>query len=110
MSAAEFGTQNLFRPLSQIRVGLEGRKEREIAAQFIALCKPVADQFQSWLDLGLWKLIHQVMKFVAHRAHGLTLWEAGLRGLSLHQAIARIEERLVQPLTEDGKERAGRGA
>jgi hypothetical protein len=32
MSAAEFGAENLLRPLSQIRLGLKGGEERQVAA------------------------------------------------------------------------------
>jgi len=65
MSAAEFGAENLLRPLSQIRLGLEGCEERQVPALLAVLCHPAANQLQGWPQLSLGKLIHQVMEFLA---------------------------------------------
>ena len=69
MSAAEFGAENLLRPFSQIRLGLERREERQLPSLPAMLRYPTADQLQGWLDLILGKLIHQLVEFLAHRAH-----------------------------------------
>ena len=73
MSAAEFGAENLLRPLSQIRLGLKGCEERQVTPLFGMLCHPAADQLQGWPQLSLRKLIHQMMEFIAHRAHERSL-------------------------------------
>jgi hypothetical protein len=69
MSAAEFGAENILRPLSQIRLGLKRREERQVPSLPAVLRDPAADQLQGWLKLILGKLIHQLMEFFAHRAH-----------------------------------------
>ena len=69
ISAAEFGAENLLRPFSQIRLGLERREERQLPSLPAMLRYPTADQLQGWLDLILGKLIHQLVEFLAHRAH-----------------------------------------
>jgi hypothetical protein len=61
MSAAEFGAENLLRPFSQIRLGLERREERQLPSLPAMLRYPTADQLQGWLDLILGKLIHQLV-------------------------------------------------
>src|SRR6516165_5139268 len=61
MSAAEFGAENLLRPLSQIRLGLKRCEERQVPSLLAVLCYPAADQLQGWPQLSLWKLIHQVL-------------------------------------------------
>jgi len=68
-SAAEFGAENLLRPLSQIRLGLKRREEGQVPSRPAMLCDPAADQLQGWLELILGKLIDQLMEFLAHRAH-----------------------------------------
>jgi hypothetical protein len=73
MSAAEFGAENLLRPLSQIRLGLKRCEERQVTPLLGTLCHPAADQFQGWPQLSLGKLIHQMMEFIAHRAHERSL-------------------------------------
>jgi hypothetical protein len=69
MSAAEFGAEDLFRPLGQIRLGLERCEERQVPALLAVFSYPAADQFQGWPELSLGKLIDQVMELFAHRAH-----------------------------------------
>ena len=61
MSAAEFGAEDLLRSLSQVRLGLERREERQVPSLPTMLRYPATDQFQSWPDLVLGKLIHQLM-------------------------------------------------
>jgi hypothetical protein len=73
MSAAEFGAENLLHPLSQIRLGLKRREERQVSPLAAVLCYSAADQLQGWLELILRKLIHHLMKFLAHHAHGRIL-------------------------------------
>ena len=73
MSAAEFGAENLLRPLGQIRLGLKGCEERQVTPLLGMLCHPAADQLQGWPQLSLRKLIHQIMEFIAHRAHERSL-------------------------------------
>jgi hypothetical protein len=68
-SAAEFGAENLLRPLSQIRLGLKRREEGQISSRPAVLCDPAADQLQGWLELILGKLIDQLMEFLAHGGH-----------------------------------------
>lgn len=55
-----------------LRLGLEGREERQVPALLAVFCHPAADQLQGWPQLSLGKLIHQLMEFLAHRAHGRT--------------------------------------
>ena len=62
MSAAEFGAENILRPLSQIRLGLERREKRQIPSLPAVLCHPAADQLQGWPKLILGKLIHQLCR------------------------------------------------
>ena len=73
MSAAEFGAENLLRPLSQIRLGLERCEERQVPSLPAVLRYSTADQLQGWLDLVLGKLIHQLVEFLALRPSG-ALW------------------------------------
>jgi hypothetical protein len=68
-SAAEFGAENLLRPLSQIRLGLKRSEEGQVPSRPAMLCDPAPDQLQGWLKLILGKLIDQLMEFLAHRAH-----------------------------------------
>lgn len=68
-SAAEFGAENLLRPLSQIRLGLKRSEEGQVPSWPAMLCDPAANQLQRWLELILGKLIDQLMEFLAHRAH-----------------------------------------
>ena len=69
MSAVEFGAEDLLCSLGQIRLGLKGCEERQVATLPAVLCHPAADQLQGWPKLSLGKLIHQLMQFLAHRAH-----------------------------------------
>ncbi len=55
MSVAEFGTENLLCPLSQISLGLKRRKEGQIPALPTTwLSDPSADQLQGGLELIFW--------------------------------------------------------
>jgi hypothetical protein len=53
MSAAEFGAENLLRPLSQIRLSLKGCEERQVSALLGMLRHSAADQLQGWPQLSL---------------------------------------------------------
>jgi len=76
MSAAEFGAEDLLRPLCQVRLGLKGGEERQLSSLPAVFCHPAADQLQGWPELSLGKLVHQLMKFLARRAHGYILRSA----------------------------------
>src|SRR5215471_1425670 len=78
MSAVKLGAKDLLRPLSQIRLGLKGCEERQIPTLPAMVCHPAADQLQGWPQLSLRQLIHQVMEFLAHRAHGRILRAIGI--------------------------------
>src|SRR5881275_1774055 len=82
MSVAEFGAENLLRPLSRIGLGLKGCEEWQVSPLAPLLCHPTADQLQGWPQLSLGQLIHQVMQFLAHHAHGRILRAAGLSAAS----------------------------
>src|SRR5215469_17226711 len=82
MSAVKLGAKDLLRPLSQIRLGLKGCEERQIPALPAMVCHPAADQLQGWPQLSLGQLVHQVMEFLAHRAHGRILKAANVNAAS----------------------------
>src|SRR5215472_10182044 len=88
MSAAQFGAENLLRPLSQILLGLKRCEERQIPALPAMVCHPASDQLQGWPKLSLWQLIHQVMEFLAHRAHERILRAAGISAASRPRQVA----------------------
>src|SRR6516165_80130 len=83
MSAVELGAKDLLRPLSQIRLGLKGCEERQIPALSAMVCHPAADQLEGWAQLSLRQLIHQVMEFLAHRAHARILKAADVSAAPL---------------------------
>src|SRR5215472_856690 len=82
MSAVKLGAKDLLRPLSQIRLSFKGSEERQIPALPAMVCHPAADQVQGWPQLSLGQLVHQVMEFLAHCAHGRILRAAGISAAS----------------------------
>jgi hypothetical protein len=58
MSAAEFGAEDLLRPLRQVRLGLKRREERQVPALAAVLRHPLTDQLEGGPELILRKLIH----------------------------------------------------
>jgi hypothetical protein len=78
VSAAAFGTENLLRSLSQVRLGFKRREERQIVPPPAVMPYPAADQLRSWLDLIPGKLIHQLTEFLAQRTYGRILRSADL--------------------------------
>lgn len=57
------------RQASAVLPGLKRGKERQVPALPAVLRHPVADQLEGRPELILPKLIHQLMKFLVHRAH-----------------------------------------
>jgi hypothetical protein len=57
MSAAEFGPQDLLRPLREIRIRLEGREEPQIPCTVRSI-SPAPDQLKNRPNLLLGKLVH----------------------------------------------------
>jgi len=119
MSAAEFGAEDFLRPLCQVRLGLKGGEERQVPSLPAVFCHPAADQLQGWPELSLGKLVHELMKFLARRAHGYILRSAELDDLharnvpvaGLGASEARIYGRFgYGPATWDSSWRLARGA
>jgi hypothetical protein len=71
MSAAQLSLKDLLGPLGQIRVRLKRGEERQVSATRVG--KPVAHEPQSRLQLSLWQLIYEMVQFVSHRAHAISL-------------------------------------
>lgn len=76
MSTAELGREDFLCPLSEIWLSLERREEGKIPCLAAVLLHPVTDQFQGWPKLSLWKLVYQMVKLFAHRAHGFSVRKA----------------------------------
>src|SRR5271165_6628079 len=56
---------------------------------------PAADQLQGWLDLILGKPVHQLMEFLAHRAHRRILWSTDVSGAYAAPLRVRVNEVLA---------------
>jgi len=97
MSAAEFGAENLLRPLGQIRLGLERCEERQVPSLLAVLCHPATDQLQGRPQLSLGQLIHEVMEFLAHRAHESILRAAGGSAALIDVAAGEADEHPEDP-------------
>ena len=76
MSTAELSLEDFLCPLSEIWLRLERCEEGKIPCPAAVLLHPVTDQFQGWPKLSLWKLVHQMVKLFAHRAHGFSVRKA----------------------------------
>jgi hypothetical protein len=59
-------------PLRQIRIGLEGREERQVPYA-VSGVSPAADQLKNRANLRFGKLVHHVMRFLTHRAHAVSI-------------------------------------
>jgi hypothetical protein len=73
MSTAELGLEDFLCSLSEIWLSLERREEGKIPSLAAVFLHPVTDQFQGWPKLSLWKLVYQMVKLFAHRAHGFSV-------------------------------------
>src|SRR5215467_12272395 len=109
MSAVKLGAKDLLRPLSQIRLSLKGCEERQIPALPAMVCHPASDQLQGWPKLSLWQLIHQVMEFLAHRAHERILRAAGISVVFTPRTKQRQPVTAAGPVSTGQSRRGGTG-
>jgi hypothetical protein len=95
MSVAEFGPQNLLRPLGKIRLSLKGSKEGQVSSGASMLLDAITNQLQGWPQLSFRELVHQVMEFIAHSAHASSVRMAEMTVRPRPVAIAVKNARTV---------------